>query len=226
MGYGKIASVNELEVEGTRMIADDKLVELDEMMAETLSEKGFRRKKKMFYSRVQGDSVQSIILMSTKVRGRDQYSIDAYYGIAYENIVKMVQYLQGRKHEANERVVQNALTNLIKGPKPYVFYIDESSDNGVIIADLMEKIETFVEPIWRENTSIEEFVGHLKDQTRVLGFPETEWILLSMELLNNSGSHGEVIRQNQALFDRPRNKRFMEGLESRIQKYLGGEIRL
>ena len=79
MGYVKTALVKELEVEGTRMIADDKLVELDEMMAEALSEKGFRRKKKMFYTRIQGDSVQSIILMSTKVRGKDQYSIDAYY---------------------------------------------------------------------------------------------------------------------------------------------------
>lgn len=208
------------------MTTDEKLKELDGLLAERLTGKGFRRIKKMFYTRKQGACDQSVILMPIKIRGRDQYTVDVYYGIVYEHVAKMVQYLQGRKSVPNERMAQNALTNLIKGPRPYVFYVDEQCNVEEIVTDILDKIDVFVEPIWRENVSLEEFVKHVENQPRVFGFPQIEWIRLSMALMKDSASYKEVIHQNQDLFNRPCNRAYMEGLESRIQKYLDGEVHL
>lgn len=55
------------------ILISDKLKELDRLVTQRLSDLGFKRQKKFWYSRKNGECLQHTWMYETKVPGKNQY---------------------------------------------------------------------------------------------------------------------------------------------------------
>ena len=203
------------------MSAQDKVKELEgNILNIALQENGFRRKKKMFYSRMKGECTQSITLLDSKIRGQDRVYLGIAYGISYAEIMPYICYLEGFKYDKNDTLIQMNLTNLVKEVRPYGYYIDEKSDLETIAKDIIEKIKKYVVPIWNDNETLRDFMLHMDNKESGLGFVNKEWIFLALALKNDPNTCKEVLKEYQSVIEHSCKRHFAVGLESRIQRYI------
>ena len=200
-----------------------KLKELDTLLAQRLGELGFKRQKKFWYTRKNGEYLQHAWLYEVKVRGKNQYSLEFFHGFTIEDLTKVMDYLRGYKYDKYSVSFSSNMYNIVfrKEHREFNIYLTEATRLEDVVEDVISVLERLVEPFWEENDTLEKFACHWGDREyqKIYGYMDDEWYHLSYALLKDPSSWREVVKKYQERFDRPANRRFGD-FESRILRYI------
>ena len=201
------------------------LKELDTLLTQRLSELGFKRQKKFWYSRKTGECIQHTWMYETKVTGKNQYYLGFFYGFAIEDLAKVMDYLRGYKYNKYSVSFRSNMCNIvhIMDHREFQIYLTENTRLEDVVEDVISVLERLVEPFWEENDTLEKFVSHWEDHEyqKKYGYVDNIWWChLSYALLKDPPSWREVVKKYQEFFDHPADRRLFGDFESRVQRYI------
>ncbi len=199
----------------------DKLKDLDKLMAQKLEPLGFKRCKRFWYQRMQGECLQHIYLSENKVPGKEQCWIQLNFALTFEEFSKIMVYLQGYSFDKYVTTVQNNIINVMyaKDKLHYNLYLTDTSNTEEVADYLIGLMDRYVVPYWDAYGSFEKFAEHYENGEKSFGFPDEEWFHLTIALMQDTDSYKDVMERYHDRFELMQNKRFGD-IEARIQAFI------
>lgn len=187
----------------------EKIIELDDLLAEMFKRYGYKRKRKRTYHcKIEG-GVQEIHFSPTKTRGKDEAYIDIYAGFDYPELNKIICFLRDEQYKKTTFTAFRNIYPYINPKKLYGFYIDSLTDVIAIADDILDKFEKYVFPFLEKCNTLEKYEAMLliKDQeTKRSALQPIEWNLLALSLLLNRNNSDKVIEEYYDKFAKDSNQ--------------------
>jgi hypothetical protein len=183
---------------------------LDEMLTNSLSEFGFKRRGLFKYKKKVGECEEKISLAKTKVRGEEKFHIYVIISANYKCINEVLETITGRKRPGFSTIAFN-MDYFVNGDKVYGFYIDVNTDITAVAEDVTCKVREYAIPELAAIDTIDKYYELLKikDPRTIYGSTfRHEWSLLALTILKDKKRVREVfeiyedkLKRNKSAFE-------------------------
>ncbi len=166
----------------------EKMQLFDNLMLEQLQPYGFKKKKKHEFVRKQGDCLQHIWILDTKVKGEEKVHIYISIGFKYEQVDKLVDYLRMQKYDKKYPTADINVNALMNTDTVFGFYIDVDTDMKPIVNDIINVIVKYGFSFWEKCDTLEKFQNSLINKDAdvwpsTFGLNKPEWNYLALAII-------------------------------------------
>ncbi len=201
---------------------NEKMNEFDNFLAILLGEYGFKKKRKHVFIRKQGDCLQHISILETKVRGKSQVHIMVCVGFQYEKIDKVIYFIQNKEYDAKWVTANINIDMLMNTKVPYRFYISENTELKPIIQDILHVVECYALNFWESCNTMEKYEKKLLEKDRIVvkstaAQKRAEWNLLALAIILGHKTVDEIIEEYEEDFQK--NLPLLQVAKERIKQY-------
>ena len=198
------------------------MVELDGMLAKQLSYYGFKKKRKHVFVRRQGDCLQHISILETKVRGMSQVHIMVCVGFQYEKVDKVISFIQNKKYEAKWGTANINIDTLMDSKVSYGFYVSESTELEPIVLDIFHAIEKYAFTFLNSCDTLDKYEKMLSERDEnvrksTMTLKRPEWNLVALAIILGHRKIEDIFEEYEEDFGK--NLPLLQVAKERIMKY-------
>lgn len=200
----------------------EKMKEFDNMLLRLLLCYGFKKKRQHLFVRKQGDCLQHISILETKVRGKSQVHIMVFVGFQFEKVDKVIYFIQNEKYDAKWGTGNINIGALMDTKIPYGFYLNEDTALEPVVQNIFQAIERYALGFWESCDTMDKYEKKLLDKDRIIvistvALKRPEWNELALAILLGHRSVEEVFEEHAEEFKR--NLSLFQIAQERIKQY-------
>lgn len=179
---------------------------LEDRILQELQKFGFKKKRKGYFIRKVQNCTQSVTVLDTKIRNKQEIHVTIGIGFTYEKVNKMVFYLKNKKYDSGWGTGTDNLGTLIGDKKPYGFYINNNTDIENIVDNILFNVKKYAFAFWEECDTLDKFKRKLEEKNNIVHFStyslfRPEWNLLALEVLLKGYRFDEIINEYHDFFN-------------------------
>lgn len=201
---------------------NEMMAELDNMLAMELSYFGFKKKRKHVFVRKQGDCLQHISILETKARGVPKVHIMVCVGFQYEQIEKVISFIQNKEYETKWATANINIDALMNSKVPYGFYVNESTQLESIVLDIFQAIKKYAFSFLNSCDTLEKYEKMLLERDKnvrksTITLKRPEWNLLALAIILEHRKVEDIFEEYKEDFEK--NSSLLQVAKERIVKY-------